>query len=132
APRRDPPGPPGAGGGDPEDLERVVAAMSGGVYSAVAAARMLDAGHEVVGVHLVLSQSASTLRENARGCCTLEDAGDARRVADRLGLPFYVWAMAQRFREDVVEDFVAECAAGRSPNPCLRCNQKIKFSALLD
>ncbi|GAA4870372.1 tRNA 2-thiouridine(34) synthase MnmA [Serinicoccus chungangensis] len=111
---------------------RVVAAMSGGVDSAVAAARMLDAGHEVVGVHLALAQSAATLRESARGCCTIEDAGDARRVADRLGIPFYVWDMAQRFREDVVEDFAAEYAAGRTPNPCLRCNEKIKFAALLD
>ena len=111
---------------------RVVAAMSGGVDSAVAAARMIDAGHEVVGVHLALAQSASTLRESARGCCTLEDAGDARRVAERLGIPFYVWDMADRFREDVVEDFVAEYAAGRTPNPCLRCNEKIKFAALLD
>ena len=66
---------------------RVVAAMSGGVDSAVAAARMLDAGHDVVGVHLALSQSAATLRESARGCCTIEDAGDARRVADVLGIP---------------------------------------------
>ncbi|WP_153394204.1 tRNA 2-thiouridine(34) synthase MnmA [Ornithinicoccus halotolerans] len=111
---------------------RVVAAMSGGVDSAVAAARMLDAGHDVVGVHLALSQSADTLRESARGCCTIEDAGDARRVADRLGIPFYVWDMAERFREDVVEDFVAEYRAGRTPNPCLRCNEKIKFAALLD
>jgi len=83
---------------------RVVAAMSGGVDSAVAAARMLDAGHEVVGVHLALSQSAATLRESARGCCTLEDAGDARRVADRLSIPFYVWDLAERFRADVVEE----------------------------
>ncbi len=111
---------------------RVVAAMSGGVDSAVAAARMLDAGHEVVGVHLALSQSAATLRESARGCCTIEDAGDARRVADVLGIPFYVWDMARRFQRDVVEDFVAEYAAGRTPNPCLRCNEKIKFAALLD
>ncbi|HET8596068.1 MAG TPA: tRNA 2-thiouridine(34) synthase MnmA [Intrasporangium sp.] len=111
---------------------RVVAAMSGGVDSAVAAARMLDAGHEVVGVHLALSQSAATLRESARGCCTIEDAGDARRVADQLGIPFYVWDMAARFKRDVVEDFVAEYAAGRTPNPCLRCNEKIKFAALLD
>ena len=86
---------------------RVVAAMSGGVDSAVAAARVRDAGHDVVGVHLALSQSAATLRESARGCCTVEDAGDARRVADRLGIPFYVWDLADRFREDVVEDFVA-------------------------
>jgi tRNA-specific 2-thiouridylase len=113
-------------------LMRVVAAMSGGVDSAVAAARMLDAGHEVVGVHLALSQSAATLRESARGCCTIEDAGDARRVADVLGIPFYVWDMAERFRRDVVEDFVAEYSAGRTPNPCLRCNEKIKFAALLD
>jgi tRNA-specific 2-thiouridylase len=111
---------------------RVVAAMSGGVDSAVAAARMVDAGHEVVGVHLALSRSAATLREGARGCCTIEDAGDARRVADILDIPFYVWDMAARFENDVVDDFVAEYAAGRTPNPCLRCNEKIKFSALLD
>ena len=111
---------------------RVVAAMSGGVDSAVAAARMLDAGHEVVGVHLALSRSAPTLRETARGCCTLEDAGDARRVADRLGIPFYVWDLAARFERDVVDDFVAEYAAGRTPNPCLRCNERIKFAGLLD
>jgi len=111
---------------------RVVAAMSGGVDSAVAALRMLEAGHEVVGVHLALSQNAATLRESARGCCTIEDAGDARRVADMLGIPFYVWDMAERFTHDVVEDFIAEYAAGRTPNPCLRCNEKIKFAALLD
>ena len=111
---------------------RVVAAMSGGVDSAVAAGRMLDAGHDVVGVHLALSQSAATLRESARGCCTIEDAGDARRVADVLGIPFYVWDMAERFKRDVMDDFVAEYSAGRTPNPCLRCNEKIKFSALLD
>ena len=86
---------------------RVVAAMSGGVDSAVAAARMVDAGHEVVGVHLALSQNAATLRESARGCCTIEDAGDARRVADVLGIPFYVWDLAARYREEVVEDFIA-------------------------
>jgi tRNA-specific 2-thiouridylase len=111
---------------------RVVAAMSGGVDSAVAAARMLDAGHEVVGVHLALSQNATALRTSARGCCTIEDAGDARRVADMLGIPFYVWDLAERFRSDVVEDFIAEYSAGRTPNPCLRCNEKIKFAALLD
>ncbi len=111
---------------------RVVAAMSGGVDSAVAASRMLEAGHEVIGVHLALSQNAATLRESARGCCTIEDAGDARRVADLLGIPFYVWDMAARFKADVVDDFITEYAAGRTPNPCLRCNEKIKFAALLD
>ncbi len=106
--------------------------MSGGVDSAVAAARAVAAGHDVTGVHLALSQSPSTLRTGARGCCTVEDANDARRVADVLGIPFYVWDFAERFKEDVIDDFVAEYEAGRTPNPCLRCNEKIKFSALLD
>jgi tRNA-uridine 2-sulfurtransferase len=111
---------------------RVLAAMSGGVDSATAAARAVDAGHQVTGVHLALSSNPSSYRTGARGCCTLEDARDARRAADVIGIPFYVWDMAERFRRDVVEDFVAEYAAGRTPNPCLRCNEKIKFAAVLD
>jgi tRNA-specific 2-thiouridylase len=111
---------------------RVLAAMSGGVDSAVAAALAVDAGHDVTGVHLALSPDRQTLRSGARGCCSVEDAHDARRVADELGIPFYVWDLADRFREDVVDDFVAEYAAGRTPNPCLRCNEKIKFTAVLD
>ncbi|MGH3939197.1 MAG: tRNA 2-thiouridine(34) synthase MnmA [Pseudonocardiaceae bacterium] len=111
---------------------RVLAAMSGGVDSSVAAARAVDAGHDVVGVHLALSAQPGTLRTGARGCCTREDAGDARRAADVLDIPFYVWDFAQRFTADVVDDFVAEYAAGRTPNPCLRCNERIKFTALLD
>jgi tRNA-uridine 2-sulfurtransferase len=111
---------------------KVLAAMSGGVDSAVAAARAVDAGHDVVGVHLALSRNPATLRTGARGCCTAEDAHDARRAADVLGIPFYVWDLADRFEADVIDDFVAEYAAGRTPNPCLRCNEKIKFSALLD
>ncbi|MQA33854.1 tRNA 2-thiouridine(34) synthase MnmA [Modestobacter roseus] len=111
---------------------RVIAAMSGGVDSAVAAALAVEAGHDVTGVHLALSPDRQQLRSGSRGCCSVEDAHDARRVADALGIPFYVWDLAERFREDVVEDFVAEYAAGRTPNPCLRCNEKIKFSAVLD
>ena len=111
---------------------RVLAAMSGGVDSATAAARAVDAGHEVTGVHLALSSNPSSYRTGARGCCTLEDARDARRAADVIGIPFYVWDMAERFHRDVVEDFVAEYAVGRTPNPCLRCNEKIKFAAVLD
>ncbi|WP_308113051.1 tRNA 2-thiouridine(34) synthase MnmA [Blastococcus sp. MG754427] len=110
----------------------MLAAMSGGVDSAVAAALAVDAGHDVTGVHLALSPDRQTLRSGARGCCSVEDAHDARRVADELGIPFYVWDLAERFTEDVVDDFVAEYAAGRTPNPCLRCNEKIKFSAVLD
>ncbi|MGY1619910.1 tRNA 2-thiouridine(34) synthase MnmA [Geodermatophilus sp. SYSU D00691] len=111
---------------------RVLAAMSGGVDSAVAAALAVDAGHDVTGVHLALSPDRQELRSGARGCCSVEDAHDARRVADELGIPFYVWDLAERFAEDVVEDFVAEYEAGRTPNPCLRCNEKIKFAAVLD
>ncbi|HKC27513.1 MAG TPA: tRNA 2-thiouridine(34) synthase MnmA [Jatrophihabitans sp.] len=111
---------------------RVLAAMSGGVDSAVAAARAVDAGHDVTGVHLALSSAPTTLRHGARGCCTVEDANDARRAADVLGIPFYVWDLAERFRADVIDDFVSEYAAGRTPNPCLRCNEKIKFAAVLD
>ncbi|MBO8192142.1 tRNA 2-thiouridine(34) synthase MnmA [Streptomyces oryzae] len=111
---------------------RVLAAMSGGVDSAVAAARAAEAGHDVTGVHLALSANPKSFRTGARGCCTIEDSNDARRAADVIGIPFYVWDLAERFREDVVEDFVAEYEAGRTPNPCLRCNEKIKFAALLD
>ena len=106
--------------------------MSGGVDSATAADRAVDAGHEVTGVHLALSQNPQSYRTGARGCCTLEDARDARRAADVIGIPFYVWDMAERFARDVVDDFVTEYAAGRTPNPCLRCNEKIKFAAVLD
>lgn len=106
--------------------------MSGGVDSAVAAARAVDAGHEVVGVHLALSRAGGTLRAGSRGCCTIEDSLDARRVADRLGIPFYVWDFSERFRDDVIDDFVDEYRAGRTPNPCMRCNERIKFAALLE
>ena len=109
---------------------RVLVAMSGGVDSSVAAARMVDAGHDVVGVHLALSSAPGTLRTGSRGCCSKEDAGDARRVADVLDIPFYVWDFADRFKEDVVDDFVSSYARGETPNPCVRCNERIKFSAL--
>ncbi|ORB93079.1 tRNA 2-thiouridine(34) synthase MnmA [Mycobacterium persicum] len=110
---------------------KVLAAMSGGVDSSVATARMVDAGHDVVGVHLALSTAPGTLRTGSRGCCSKEDAADARRVADVLGIPFYVWDFAEKFSADVIDDFVSSYALGETPNPCVRCNQRIKFSALL-
>ena len=109
---------------------KVLAAMSGGVDSSVAAARMVDAGHDVVGVHLALSSAPGTLRTGSRGCCSKEDASDARRVADVLGIPFYVWDFAEKFKADVIDEFVSSYARGETPNPCVRCNQRIKFSAL--
>lgn len=111
---------------------KVLAAMSGGVDSAVATARAVEAGHEVVGVHLALSRMPGTLRTGSRGCCTIEDSMDARRVAASLEIPFYVWDFSERFKADVVDDFIEEYQAGRTPNPCMRCNEKIKFAALLD
>ena len=96
---------------------RVLAAMSGGVDSATAAARAVDAGHEVTGVHLALSANPSSYRTGARGCCTLEDARDARRAADVIGIPFYVWDMAERFHRDVVRGFRGRVRRGPHPEP---------------
>ena len=106
--------------------------MSGGVDSAVAAARAVDAGHDVVGVHLALSRMPGTLRTGSRGCCTIEDSMDAQRAASMIGIPYYVWDFSERFKADVVDDFVDEYRAGRTPNPCMRCNERIKFAALLE
>jgi tRNA-specific 2-thiouridylase len=106
--------------------------MSGGVDSAVAAARLVAAGYEVTGVHLALSKNPERYRCGSRGCCSVEDSFDARRTADVLGIPFYIWDLSDEFERDVVRDFAAEYAAGRTPNPCLRCNEKIKFAAVLE
>ncbi|RYV50143.1 tRNA 2-thiouridine(34) synthase MnmA [Pengzhenrongella frigida] len=111
---------------------KVLAALSGGVDSAVAAARAVDAGHDVVGVHMALSRNRDQFRTGSRGCCSIEDAGDARRAADVLGIPYYVWDLSEKFEQTVVADFFAEYEAGRTPNPCVRCNEHIKFEALLD
>ena len=111
---------------------KVLAAMSGGVDSAVAAARAAEAGHDVVGVHMALSKSRDQSRSGSRGCCTIEDASDARRAADRIGIPYYVWDLSDDFHDLVVEDFLSEYAAGRTPNPCVRCNERIKFASLLE
>ncbi len=111
---------------------RVLAALSGGVDSAVAAARAVDAGHDVVGVHMALSRTRAETRNGSRGCCSIEDASDARRAADVLGVPYYVWDLSETFEQTVVADFLAEYEAGRTPNPCVRCNEHVKFAALLD
>ncbi len=95
----------------------------------MAAALLCEQGHEVTGVHLKMANTPSGLP--GKGCCTLDDARDARRVADKLGIPFYVWDFAEAFTERVVDDFVAEYAAGRTPNPCIRCNERVKYTALL-
>jgi tRNA-specific 2-thiouridylase len=105
--------------------------MSGGVDSAVAAARAVGAGPDVTGVHKARLRTRPQTRSGARGCCSIEDASDARRAADRLAIPYYVWDLSEDFEELVVADFLAEYAAGRTPNPCVRCNEHVKFAVLL-
>ena len=102
------------------DRMRVLAALSGGVDSAVAAARARDAGHDVTAVHLALSSNPQTFRSGARGCCSLEDSRDARRVADVLGLPYYVWDFAEQFRAEVVDDFLSP-STRRDARPTRAC-----------
>lgn len=109
---------------------RVLAALSGGVDSAVAAARAVAAGHDVTAVHMALSSTQAATRCGSRGCCTVEDADDARRAAMLLGIPFYIWDLAEEFEQTVVSDFLREYEAGRTPNPCIRCNEFVKFREL--
>lgn len=110
---------------------RVLAALSGGVDSSVAAALAVAAGHDVVGVTLKLWSGPGGEAPTA-GCCTVSDAEDARRVAAALDIPYYVLDYTDDFRAGVVDRFVAEYAGGRTPNPCIECNRTVKFSRLLD
>lgn len=107
---------------------RVVAAMSGGVDSSVVAGLLLEQGHEVIGVHMKLHDVAEG---EAGHCCGLDDAMDARMVADTLGIPFYVLDLREAFKKAVMDDFTANYLAGRTPNPCVRCNGVLKFNVLL-
>ncbi len=111
-----------------------VVGMSGGVDSAVAAALARDAGYEVVGVTLRLwaGEEDPSAHTGQRRCCSVADLADARAAADALGVRHYVLNFEERFRRDVVDHFVAEYAAGRTPNPCVRCNDSLKFGALLE
>lgn len=110
--------------------KRAVVAMSGGVDSSVAAALLVEQGYDVTGIMLKLWRGEA--ENNQSGCCNLGAAEDARRVADVLGIPFYVLNFADRFEETVVKNFADDYTAGRTPNPCVRCNQWIKFDALLE
>lgn len=109
---------------------RVLVAMSGGVDSAVAAARLVDAGHEVVGVTLHLWDYPDDAPEKSR-CCAPEDVHDARLVADHLGIPHYSFDRRRLFSETVVEPFVAAYLEGRTPSPCVWCNRSVKMRELL-
>lgn len=109
---------------------RVLVAMSGGVDSSVAAALMKDAGHDVIGVTLKLWSGPNGEAPTA-GCCTVSDAEDARRVAAELEIPYYVLDHTDDFKDGVVDRFVDDYAAGRTPNPCIECNRTVKFDRLL-
>ncbi|TWU55815.1 tRNA 2-thiouridine(34) synthase MnmA [Rubripirellula reticaptiva] len=134
-------------------MARIVLAMSGGVDSSVAAHLLLDAGHEVIGVFMrhgeessavckvddqaaatslpVLGGMASGRADHKQGCCTASDAADARRVASKMGIPFYALDLTEDFGR-IVDYFVDDYLSGRTPNPCVRCNQWIKFGRLFD
>ncbi|MGD0248469.1 MAG: tRNA 2-thiouridine(34) synthase MnmA [Candidatus Limnocylindrales bacterium] len=110
---------------------RVLVAMSGGVDSSVAAALVKSAGDEAVGVWMRLSDAADSGSEFSRGCCSLDAAEDARRVASQLDIPFYVLNLEREFEEGVLQPFLRSYLEGRTPSPCVDCNTVVKFGALL-
>ena len=111
--------------------ERVLVALSGGVDSSVAAALLVEAGHHVVGVWMRLHDAADRVDGGRKSCCTLDAADDARRVADRLKIPFHVQNLEREFAEAVLEPFVGAYVGGETPSPCVGCNTAVKFGALV-
>ena len=111
--------------------KKVVIGMSGGVDSSVAAYLLKEQGYEVIGIMMKLSPDNPDYEENEGGCCSISAANDARRVADVLDIPFYVMNFKDVFKANVIDNFVDEYMEGRTPNPCIVCNKKIKFEEFL-
>ena len=111
--------------------KRIAIAMSGGVDSSVAAALLVEQGHQVVGVHMKLNDMPDAEKHN-KACCSLEDSLDARQACARLGIPFYVVNFVEAFERQVIDYFVASYRDGQTPNPCVMCNHTIKSDKLLD
>ena len=111
--------------------DRILAAMSGGVDSSVAALLLTQEGWDVVGISMDLHESSEAPQEHEAACCSLDNIYDARRVCDMLGIPYYVLNMREEFRREVIDPFMREYQSGRTPNPCVLCNEHLKFRALL-
>jgi len=111
--------------------KRILAAMSGGVDSSVAALLMQREGYEVIGISMDLYDFSVVTKGRSGTCCSLDDLYDARRVCDQLGIPYYVLNLREEFRKEVIDPFVQEYSSGRTPNPCILCNEHLKFRALL-
>jgi len=118
---------------EPEAMEseRVLVALSGGVDSSVAAALLVEAGHQVVGVWMRLHDAADRVDGGRKSCCTLDAADDARRVADQLKIPFHIQNLEREFADAVLEPFVGAYLGGETPSPCVGCNTAVKFGALV-
>src|SRR5919206_3369031 len=110
---------------------RIAVAMSGGVDSSVAAALLAEEGHDVIGVSMQLYDQTGG-QTSFGSCCTLDDLHDARRVAAAINIPHYILNFERQFDEQVVSNFIAQYASGRTPLPCARCNSDLKFAALAE